>query len=174
VRVVDEFVDVVDSDDTVIGRTTRRQMRTERLRHRAVFVMVRDSAGRLLIHRRSDTKDLWPGWWDIAVGGVVAAGELFVDAAHRELAEEVGVVDAPLVALGGGRYVDDDVDLIGRCWLAMHDGPVVFADGEVAEARWVDGAELAEHRARYRFVPDSVALFDAYFPLWRMDCGTDS
>ena len=31
--------------------------------------------GRLLVHRRSDDKDLWPGRWDLAVGGVVAAGE---------------------------------------------------------------------------------------------------
>ena len=39
------------------------------------------SAGQLLVHRRSDAKDLWPGRWDVGVGGVVGAGEAWADAA---------------------------------------------------------------------------------------------
>ena len=73
-------------------------MRRHRLRHRATFVVVRCSRGHVLMHRRSDTKDLWPGRWDLAVGGVVTAGEGYDDAARRELAEEVGVTDRRLDA----------------------------------------------------------------------------
>lgn len=152
-----ELVDVIDLDDRVIGTATRREMRRDRLRHRAVFVAVRSSDGRLLVHRRSDLKDVWPGWWDIAVGGVVAAGEGYDDAAARELREEVGV-DAVPVALGGGAYADDVVDLIGRCYTVTADGPFTFADGEVIEARWVDAVGLSELRATERFLPDSLRL----------------
>jgi 8-oxo-dGTP pyrophosphatase MutT (NUDIX family) len=157
----DELVDVVDGDDRVIATVPRRQMRAERLRHRAVFIAVVSSAGQLLVHRRSDAKDLWPGRWDIGAGGVVAAGEDYDTAARRELFEEVGV-DAVPVPLGAGHhvgaYADADVDLVARCYRVVHDGPITFVDGEVAEARWVDRAGLDALLASEPFVPDSVKL----------------
>jgi 8-oxo-dGTP pyrophosphatase MutT (NUDIX family) len=136
-------------------------MRAERLRHRAVFIAVRSSAGLLLVHRRSAAKDLWPSRWDVAVGGVVAAGEDYAIAARRELLEEVGI-DAEPIPLGGehhvGAYRDDDVDLVARCYVVVHDGPITFADGEVVEARWLDRDELDALLAAAPFVPDSLAL----------------
>lgn len=64
----DELVDIVDEFDHVVDSVPRRVMRAERLRHRAVFIAVVDGMGRLLVHRRSPAKDVWPGWCDIAVG----------------------------------------------------------------------------------------------------------
>jgi 8-oxo-dGTP pyrophosphatase MutT (NUDIX family) len=160
-RAGDELVDIVDDDDRVVDTVPRRRMRAERLRHRAVFVVVASSAGQVLVQRRSDAKDLWPGWWDIGAGGVVAAGEDYDVAARRELFEELGI-DAVPVALGGGRhaatYADTDVQLVARCYRVVHDGPVAFVDGEVAEARWVDRAAFEALAAHEPFVPDSVAL----------------
>jgi isopentenyldiphosphate isomerase len=153
----EELVDLVDADDRVVETVTRRRMRAERLRHRAVFIAVRSSAGLLLVHRRSAAKDLWPSRWDVGVGGVVAAGEDYDGAARRELFEEVGV-DAVPVPLGGGRYDDDEVELLARCYVVVHDGPITFVDGEVAEARWVDRDGLAALLATVPFVPDSLAL----------------
>jgi len=49
------------------------------------------------MHRRTDTKDVYPGRYDVWAGGCVAAGEDPVDAAHRELAEELGVTGVQLV-----------------------------------------------------------------------------
>ena len=162
----DELVDVVDEHDAVVATVPRRRVRAERLRHRAVFVVVNSSDGKLLVHRRSDGKDLWPGRWDVCVGGVVGAGEAWAAAARRELAEEVGI-DARPEPLRAGRYTDDDVDLVARCYRVVSDGPIAFADGEVAEARWVDRAELAALVATETFVPDSSALLGPadLFPL---------
>jgi isopentenyl-diphosphate delta-isomerase len=157
----DEPVEIVDRDGRVLRVVPRRQMRAERLRHRTVFVAVLSSDGRLLVHQRSADKDVWPGWWDVAVGGVVAVGESWDQAAARELAEEVGVVGAAPEPIDGGRlgrFEDDDVRLVGRCYRVVHDGPFSFADGEVVQARFVTPAELAELRRRERFLPDSVAL----------------
>ncbi len=152
-----ELVDIVDDDDQVVDTVPRSRMRAERLQHRCVGIAVFGSDGRLLIHRRSEWKDVWPGWWDIAAGGVVAAGETYLDAAHRELAEEVGIT-AELEHLGSGRYVDDDVALICHGYRAVHDGPFAFDDGEVVEATWVTPAELTAMRAEHRFLPDSITL----------------
>lgn len=162
-----EWVDLVDDDDQVIGTASRAEMRARRLQHRAVFIavvssgpVVNDGGRRLLVHRRAEHKDVWPGRWDLAVGGVVASGESYDTAAVRELAEEIGVHNVRPVLLGGGRYVDHDVALWGRCYVVEHDGPFTFDDGEVVEARWVSSAELGSmiDDERTPFVPDSVAL----------------
>ena len=154
----DELVDIVDDDDNVIATVTRSEMRAGRLQHRSVGIAVIASDGRLLIHRRSETKDIWPGWWDIAAGGVVASGESYDDAARRELAEELGISDTPVQFLGSAHYVDEDVAAICRGYCVVNDGPFTFADGEVAETRWVTFDELDAMRATHRFLPDSIAL----------------
>jgi len=153
-----ERVDVVDENDSVVRVATRAEMRLRRLLHRAVSIAVFGSDGRLLVHRRAATKDIWPSYWDIAAGGVVSSGESYEAAAERELAEELGVAGVTLQWLGGGRYTDAAVDEIAHCYRCVCDGPFVFADGEVAEVRWVDWEELAVLIERQPFTPDSVAL----------------
>lgn len=153
-----ELVDVLDRDGRVVGTATRGAMRAGRLRHRCTFVVVRRGDGRVLVHRRSEDKDLWPGRWDLAAGGVVGAGEGWEAAAARELAEELGIIGAVLEPLGGGTYADEHVDEVARVWSTTWDGPIEFTDGEVAEAHWVTPSELRERLGRDRFVPDSLAL----------------
>lgn len=154
---------MVDEDDRVVEVVSRARIRRENLRHRSVGIVVRDSEQRVLVHRRADTKDVWPGRWDLAVGGVVSSGETYDRAAVRELAEEVGITVA-LVPLGAARYEDDDVRALVRCYTAVHDGEVTFPDGEVAEARWVTATELRRLLASESFVPDSLALFPELLP----------
>ncbi len=154
----DELVDIVDADDNVVAVVSRRQMRAERLRHRAVFIAVQDSAGRLLVHQRSFDKDVRPGAWDIAFGGVVGSGEDYGLAAERELAEEIGVTGVSLRFVSGGMFGDEHYELIGRCYHVVHDGPVAFADGEVIDARWVDRAGLDELLRTEQVMHDSIVL----------------
>jgi isopentenyldiphosphate isomerase len=131
-------------------------MRADNLRHRSVGIAILDSGGRVLIHRRADTKDVWPGRWDLAVGGVVDAGEAWEAAAVRELAEEIGSC-APVCEIGRGLFEDDAVKAIARIYVARDDGPFEFVDGEVVEALFVTIDELRKRIARDSFVPDSVA-----------------
>jgi len=157
----DELVDEVDEHDRVTRVVARRVMRAKRLRHRAVFVAVLDGSGRLLVHRRALTKDVWPGWCDIAVGGVVGSGETYEHAACRELAEEVGVTDRSPEPIDGGvsqSYEDSEVRLIGRCFRVIHPGPFEFADGEVVDAWWMKIDDLEAMFERERFLPDSLSL----------------
>jgi isopentenyldiphosphate isomerase len=154
----EELVDIVDDDDNVTTTVTRSEMRARRLQHRSVGIAVFSSEGRLLIHRRSDIKDIWPGWWDIAAGGVVASGETYEDAARRELTEELGISDTAIEYVGSGHYVDDDLAALCRGYRIVHDGPFTFADGEVTETRWVTFDELDAMLSTHRFLPDSLAL----------------
>jgi 8-oxo-dGTP pyrophosphatase MutT (NUDIX family) len=154
----DELVDVVDEHDRVVDVVPRSRVRACNLRHRSVAIAVIGSDGRLLVNRRSEGKDIWPGMWDICVGGIVASGETYEVAAARELAEELGITDAGLRHIGAGPYEDGAVRLIGRCYLVVHDGPFRFVDGEVSEIRHVTASELDELAARAPFVPDSWTM----------------
>ena len=138
----DELVDVVDEHDRVVRVVTRGEMRSDRLRHRTVFIVVVNSSGDVLVHRRADHKDVWPGRWDLAAGGVLASGEGYDKGAGRELAEELDIVEVALERLGSGTYEDHDVAEIATVYRARWDGPVHFADVEVAEARWMTREEL--------------------------------
>lgn len=45
----------------------------------------------VLLQKRSDEKDSFPGCYDISSAGHIPAGQGFVDSALRELKEELGV-----------------------------------------------------------------------------------
>ena len=157
-RSPDEMVEEVAFDGSTMGLVSRARMRRERLRHRSVFVAVMSERDQILVHRRADTKDVWPGWWDLAVGGVCAPGEPWEDAARRELAEELGVEGVPVTQLGTGAYEDANVSLVAAAYLCRTEGPFVFADGEITEAHWVPREELPHRLASRPFLPDSIAL----------------
>lgn len=152
----DELVEEVDEQGNVLRVVTRAVMRAERLRHRCVYLLVVHD-GRLLVHQRSPDKDVWPGRWDVAAGGVAGAGEPWRRAAQRELAEELGI-RAELVEVGAGTWESDDVKVLGRVYVAEHPGPFAFDDGEVVAARFVGGAELDQLLETESTCPDSVAL----------------
>ncbi len=153
----DALVDIVDADDRVIAVVARREMRARNLRHRSVSIAVLDADGRVLIHRRAEHKDVWAGRWDLAVGGVLDAGEAWDVAAARELGEEIGS-HAAIVEVGRGEYEDESVRTIVRLYVARDEGPFTFDDGEVVEAFFVTIDELRDRIARDPFVPDSVAV----------------
>ena len=71
----DELVDVMDDAGRTIGTVTRREMRAQRLPHRATYLLVFNDRGELFIHLRTATKDVYPSHWAVTIGGVLAAGE---------------------------------------------------------------------------------------------------
>lgn len=153
-----ELVEEVDAAGNVLRLVTRREMRANVLWHRAVFIAVQSERGQILVHRRADTKDVWPGCWDVAVGGVLSPGEDWHSGAVRELSEELGITGVQVELLGTGVYADHDVKLVAAVFACRTDGPFAFADGEITEAHWVTREELPIWLSAKQFLPDSVAL----------------
>ncbi len=88
----EEIFDVVDADDRVIGRAPRSEVHAKQLLHRAVSIFVFNTRGQLLVHKRSATKDEFPGCFTSSASGHVSSGENYDDCAPRELREELGLV----------------------------------------------------------------------------------
>jgi isopentenyldiphosphate isomerase len=166
------LIPIVDEHDRVIGTALRSEMRAKNLLHRCTAVLVLNTDNtQLLVHQRSMTKSVWPGWWDLAAGGVIELDEELEPAAQRELLEELGVTST-LTKLGSRRHTDADVDVFMHVWVANHNGPFTFVDGEVQQVAWLTPAEL--HRSLLsdstNWCRDSVAvawpLLQLHDPMW--------
>ncbi|KAK8965752.1 Nudix hydrolase 3 [Platanthera guangdongensis] len=62
--------------DNVIGILSRRLVHRDGDYHRSVHVWIySESTQELLLQRRADCKDSWPGLWDISSAGHISAGD---------------------------------------------------------------------------------------------------
>ena len=59
--------------------------------HRAVHIWLYNSRGELILQKRSDGKDTFPGRWDVSVGGHITSGDDVMHTAHKEVEEELGI-----------------------------------------------------------------------------------
>jgi isopentenyldiphosphate isomerase len=158
----DELVDVVDELDRVVAAAVpRSRIRAEHLRHRVASVLVFRPDGSLLVHRRTDTKDVFPGAFDCFVGGVVGAGESYEEARDRELAEEMGIRDVATTELFRHRYDGAEpswTTVFATTWA----DPVVPQADEVAWHAWESVEQVARRAAAATFVPDGRELFERW------------
>jgi 8-oxo-dGTP pyrophosphatase MutT (NUDIX family) len=161
----DELVALYGPEDRlgrVVGVAPRSRVRRENLPHAATAVFLCRPGGGLYVHRRSEGKDLWPGYHDCASGGIALAGEDPDAAAVRELAEELGVAGVPLHPLLRTWYHDPHTWYLAHVYQVEWDGPVSFADGEVAAGWWDSEVRLRARLAdpSWPFVPDTRALLE--------------
>lgn len=91
----DELLTEVDQNNQVIGPIPRGQAHQSGVYYRTIYVLVVDEKNRILLQKRSPTKDLYPNKWDLSVGGHVNYGDSYLETAVRELEEELGIRTAP-------------------------------------------------------------------------------
>ena len=90
-----EYLDLCDENGIPTGKViSREDAHRESLRHRTAHVwIVRKVDGRwqVLLQKRSQQKDSFPGFYDTSSAGHIPAGEEPLPSALRELQEELGV-----------------------------------------------------------------------------------
>ena len=152
----------VDEQDRVLGQLPRAELRNRGLIGRGTFILLFNSAGELCVHRRTLSKAIYPGYWDVAAGGMVAAGEQYAESAARELAEELGIHGVPLREVG--RFFFDQPD--NRLWCAVFsavsDAPLVLQPEEVLEARFMPIDQVLDEIGEKDYCPDSLQALQHY------------
>lgn len=163
----DEIFDLVDLDDRVIGRVRRGDAhRNPALIHRSVQVLVFASDERLVLQRRSATKDLFPNYFCASASGHLASGEDYAAAAERELSEELGIA-APLTYLGKVLIRSEPETEMTALYVARSDGPYHFHPTESAGGRLFPMDEVLDGMARGT-LPMTPALRAALDELMRL------
>lgn len=172
----DEVVALYGEGNRVVGAALRSAVRAQNLRHACVVVMVFNGAGEIYVHRRTHTKDVYPGCYDVMAGGVLRAGEEPYEAALREADEELGVTGVDLRPLLETEYSDDRSRYHAFGFVATYDGPIRWQPEEVMWGGWVSPEELLDMvaDASLSFAPDTLALMRTWIndgSLWPFELG---
>ncbi|MBP2167661.1 8-oxo-dGTP pyrophosphatase MutT (NUDIX family) [Erwinia toletana] len=149
-----EWVDIVNEDNEVIAQSSRAQMRAQCLRHRATYIVVHDGMGKILVQRRTESKDFMPGMLDATAGGVVQSGEVLLESARREAEEELGIADVPFAEHGLFYFEDSHCRVWGGLFSCVSHGPFAMQEEEVAEIFWMTPEEITSRCDE--FTPDSL------------------
>lgn len=137
-----EWVDIVNEENEVIAQSSRAQMRAQRLRHRATYIVVHDGRGKILVQRRTENKDFMPSMLDATAGGVVQSGENMLESARREAEEELGIADVPFAEHGMFYFEDQHCRVWGGLFSCVSHGPFAMQEEEVAEIFWMLPEEI--------------------------------
>ena len=135
-RIMDEIFDIVDENDNIIGQASRKEAHSNpNIIHRVVHLAVLNSEGEILAFLRSKKKKFGGGKWQLFFGGHVDSGEDPLDAAPRELEEELGIKAKPMF-LGKHLFKYPTEQESSYFFVVKHNGPFTFNE-EVDEVKFI-------------------------------------
>lgn len=162
IPIEEEIVAIVDEENRVVGAASRSRMRADGLPHRATYILVFNDEGELFVQKRTMGKDIYPGYYDVATGGVVLAGESYGDAAERELAEELGITGVRLKVHFDFFHQGAGNRVWGRVFSCVYNGDVVLQEEEVESGGFHPVHQILEISRRRPFTPDGLYVLRRY------------
>ena len=132
-----EFIDIVDDQNQVIGKTTQKEIYEKKHNHRIVHILViNPKTKEIYFQKRSEKKDFLPGYYSTSAGGHVQSGETYEEAAKRELKEEIGL-SIPLQKVTELQFVSDSHKRFIELFITFAEEGFNFTDGEVASGEFI-------------------------------------
>lgn len=155
-----EIFDIVDEHGVPTGATVERvTAHAEGIRHRTAHVWVVRSAPegpQVLLQKRADQKDSFPGCYDTSSAGHIPAGQEPLASALRELEEELGIraMKEDLTFIGcftiqyekvfyGKPFRDHEISFVYAYTKPVDTASLRLQAEEVSAVRWFGVQELA-------------------------------
>jgi isopentenyl-diphosphate delta-isomerase len=167
-----EYVTLVDDSDRTLGSCEKIEAHRAGKLHRAFSILITNPDGEHLLQRRASSKYHFAGRWSNACCGHPRPGEEMLPAAHRRLAEELGIM-SPLEPVAELQYrsVDRNSGLIeheylhvlwGQCAGGLRPDPK-----EVGAVRWMMPNAIQRDTALHpnRFTPWFRLLIEQQYSL---------
>lgn len=156
-----EMLDVVDEEGNPTGEVVEREKaHAEGICHRTAHLwLVRENEGQveILLQKRSNDKDSFPGCYDISSAGHIPAGDDYVVSALRELKEELGIDAKPEELIFCGRrriryseafygkpFVDNQVTNVYLMWKNIPEEEFLVQKEEIESVQWIPFRECME------------------------------
>ena len=181
---MEEVFDIVDDRGIPTGETVERSVaHAKGILHRTAHVWIirrGPVAGvEVLLQKRSEQKDSFPGQYDTSSAGHIPAGEEPLESALRELKEELGLSAGreDLLPIGtfrisyeevfhGKPFVDDEIAFVYVYQGAVEEEELVLQEEEIESVRWFPLPEVkAGMKARdgvFCVPPGGLALVEEY------------
>ena len=149
-----EWLDEVDESGQPTGRVFERSYMHEKgIRHRTSHVWIlrwRPEGLQILLQKRSEEKDSFPGDYDISSAGHIPAGQDFGESAIRELEEELGIktqeenlLPAGMLAINnklefhGKPFLDSQICRVYGLFLDIEPEQMKLQASEVDSVMWI-------------------------------------
>lgn len=132
--------------------------------HLGVDILALHEDGTYLLTKRSDDKDVYPGFWEASAGGAAKSGEEPLEAATRELLEETGLT-ADSMELVNVLFKDDGSHAMFYSYLAHVSGDknrVTLQEGETTAFKWVDRQGFLEYVDSDKAIVSHNQRFEKY------------
>lgn len=149
-----EKIDILTELGEFTGQTaTLDECHSKGYWHRAVFCLIINKEGKILLQKRSPEKKLWPNKWDLTVGGHVRTGEFGRQALIRECKEELGLnikddeikfLVSSISKYNKNGYINNHFD---ECYLIIKDvniNEITMQKSEVSEVAFFTQEDLSE------------------------------
>ena len=164
-----EIFDVVDEEDNVIGQATRQECHQKGLLHRAVHVLIFNSGGELLLQQRSLKMDTAPGYWTGSATGHVKSGDDYLETAHRELGEDLGI-KIDLHALGKVACLLPEHMQMVKFFSGIHNGPFKIDLKELEKVEFVKIGKIKRdiRLTTRKFTPAFLEVFRKFCEVKRI------
>jgi 8-oxo-dGTP pyrophosphatase MutT (NUDIX family) len=158
----DEVVQIVDKNNNETGSAPRHEMRARGLPHRASYILVFNSRAELFVQKRTMTKDIYPGYYDVAAGGVVLAGESYDESALRELEEELGIKGTELTSHFTFFYKEGKNKVWGQVYSCTNDGDFTLQAEEVESGFFAAPRAVLSLSEKESFTPDGLYVLKQF------------
>lgn len=169
-----EILDIVDENGIPTGRTIEREVAHQcGILHRTSHVWIlreKENKIQILLQKRSDNKDSYPGCYDISSAGHIPAGVDFLPSAIRELNEELGykAKEEEFIPCGrrhfefkeifhGKLFHDHQISQIYVLWLDKEPEDFTLQKEEVSEIKWFDFDDCM-NKVKNNLIPHCIYL----------------
>lgn len=164
---MNEYVDLYDAQRVKTNQSLLRGKAVPSGTFRLlVHVCIFNQKGEMLIQQRQNTRKKWANLWDLSVGGAASVGENSLQAAQRELKEELGIthdfsVERPFFTIHTHDGFDDvfvikqDIDLDN----------LTLQTEEVKCVMWANKEQVLALRAEGKFIEYHEEFLSLLFAL---------
>jgi 8-oxo-dGTP pyrophosphatase MutT (NUDIX family) len=143
-----ETLDLVDDKDEVIGTIDRAEydrMVAQNLGYiRSVELLIRNSKGKYWIPTRTADKKIAPNGLDYSMGGHVDAGEEYIEAALREIREELNLFLKPEDIIFITKFPPDLIHYFRVVYLYETDDTPEYNPADFVKAEWLSLKEIEQ------------------------------